>query len=292
MALGLATVSALTPNMSNFAEIYKASLLLLTPFFEVLIMPAPFAAAASMPLLAGGGGLALVAAAAGGAGGTGGLFGVGSALSGLGALGSAFMGGGGGQADYSSLYAQLVPGQVKTTLAGQELAAMMGTYTGILGARSNVAQESALGQFDVARQKDLTSAGLQTGIASQLASSAIGLGEAAGKAKLATEMLGPETAASLAKQFGTTAGALQQVGLQGETQLLLPTATAAAQTGLEAAKTRNQQVLATTQTNLNIAKAQEDTRNALALQRGQVEGQLAMKRFGAGMAMAGQRAFA
>jgi len=259
-------------------------------------MPIPFAAAASMPLLAGGGGLAAGgAAAAGGAGllaGTGGtLLGVGSALSGLGALGSAFMGGG-GQADYSSLYAQLVPGQARTTLAGQELASMMGAYTGLLGARSSVAQESALGQFDVATQKDLTAAGLQTGIASQLASSAIGLGEAAGKAKLATEMLGPETAASLAKQFGTTAGALQQTGLQGETQLLLPTATAAAQTGLEAAKTRNQQMLATTQTNLNIAKAQEDTRNALALQRGQVEGQLALKRFGAGMAMAGQRAFA
>ena len=259
-------------------------------------MPIPFAAAAAMPLLAGGGGLAAGgAAAAGGAGllaGTGGtLLGVGSALSGGGSLLSSFLGGG-GQADYASMYAPLVAGQPKINIAGQELAAMMGAYTGILGARSNVAQEGALGQFDVARQKDLTSAGLQTGIASQLASSAIGLGEAAGKAKLATEMLGPETAAFLAKQFGTTAGALQQVGLQGETQLLLPTATAAAQTGLEAAKTRNQQVLATTQTNLNIAKAQEDTRNALALQRGQVEGQLAMKRFGAGMAMAGQRAFA
>jgi hypothetical protein len=259
-------------------------------------MPIPFAAAASMPLLAGGGGLAAGATAAGGAGllaGTGGtLLGIGSALGGLGSLTSAFTGGGGGQADFSSLYAQLIPGQVKATLAGQELAAMTGAYTGLLGNRANVALESALGQFDVAKQKDLTAAGLQTGIASQLASSAIGLGEAAGKAKLATEMLGPETASTLAKQFGTTAGALQQTGLQGETQLLLPTATAAAQTGLEAAKTRNQQMLATTQTNLNIAKAQEDTRNALALQRGQVEGQLALKRFGAGMAMAGQRAFA
>lgn len=254
-------------------------------------MPIPFAAAASLPLLAGGGGLAAGgAAAAGGLGST--LFGVGSALTGLGSLGSAIFGRGGGQADYSSLYSSLVPGQIRTTLAGQELASMLGAYMGLLGARSNVAQESALGQFDVARQKDLTSAGLQTGIASQLASSAIGLGEAAGKAKLATEMLGPETASFLAKQFGTTAGALQQVGLQGETQLLLPTVTAAAQTGLEAAKTRNQQMLATTQTNLNIAKAQEDTRNALALQRGQVEGQLALKRFGAGMALAGQRAFA
>jgi hypothetical protein len=167
-----------------------------------------------------------------------------------------------------------------------------GPYTGLLGARSNVAQESALGQFDVARQKDLTSAGLQTGIASQLASSAIGLGEAAGKAKLATEMLGPETAASLAKQFGTTAGALQQVGLQGETQLLLPTATAAAQTGLEAAKTRNQQLLATTQTNLNIAKAQEDTRNALVLQRGQFAGQRMLQEAGAARAWAAHNAFA
>jgi hypothetical protein len=256
-------------------------------------MPIPFAAAAPMPLLAGGGGLAAGgAAAAGGLGST--LFGVGSALSGGGSLLSSVLGGG-GQADYSQLYgpmAALAANNVRASIAGQELAAMTGAYTGLLGARSNVAQESALGQFDVAKQKDLTAAGLQTGIASQLASSAIGLGEAAGKAKLATEMLGPETAASLAKQFGTTAGALQQTGLQGETQLLLPTATAAAQTGLEAAKTRNQQMLATTQTNLNIAKAQEDTRNALALQRGQVEGQLALKRFGAGMAMAGQRAFA
>jgi hypothetical protein len=226
-----------------------------------------------------------------GTGGT--LMGIGSALGGIGSLAGAFMGGGGGgQADFSSLYAQLMPGQVKATLAGQELAAMTGAYTGLLGNRANVALESALGQFDVAKQKDLTAAGLQTGIASQLASSAIGLGEAAGKAKLATEMLGPETAAALAKQFGTTAGALQQTGLQGETQLLLPTATAAAQAGLDAAKGRTQQMLATTQTNLNIAKAQEDTRNALALQRGQVEGQLALKRFGAGMAMAGQRAFA
>ena len=108
----------------------------------------------------GGGGLAST-------GGT--LLGIGSALSGAGSLfGSIF--GGGGQADYSQLYgplASMAAQNVKTTLAGQELASMLGAYTGLLGARSNVAQESALGQFDVARQKDLTSAGLQTGIASQ-----------------------------------------------------------------------------------------------------------------------------
>jgi len=286
-------------------------------------MPIPFAAAASMPLLAGGGGLAAGgAAAAGGLGST--LFGVGSALSGGGSLLSSFLGGG-GQADYASMYAPLVAGQPKITIAGQEVAAMMGAYTGLLGARSNLAQEGALGQFDVARQKDLTLAGVQTGIASQLASSTIGLGEAAGKAKLATEMLGPETASALTKQFATTAGALQQLGVQGETQLLLPTVTAMGQIGVDTAKGRTEQVLRTTQTNLDIGKAQEDTRNALALQRGQIEGgltlqtgqfkgqlalqrgqykgqlalqrdqfqsRMAEKRFGVGMAMAGQRAFA
>ena len=226
-----------------------------------------------------------------GTGGT--LFGVGTALSGLGSLaGGLFGGGGGGQADYSSLYAQLVPGQVKTTLAGQELAAMMGAYTGLLGARSNVAQESALGQFDVAKQKDLSSSGLQLGIAASAADKKQQLDLQRGQSLLATELLGPETAASLTKQFGTTAGALQQVGLQGETQLLLPTATAAAQTGLEAAKTRNQQLLATTQTNLNIAKAQEDTRNALVLQRGQFAGQRMLQEAGAARAWAAHHAFA
>jgi hypothetical protein len=132
-------------------------------------MPIPFAAAASMPLLAGGGGLAAGgAAAAGGLGST--LFGVGSALSGGGSLLSSFLGG--GQADYSQIYgpmAGMAANNVRATLAGQELAAMTGAYTGLLGARSNVAQESALGQFDVAKQKDLSSSGLQLGIAASAA---------------------------------------------------------------------------------------------------------------------------
>jgi hypothetical protein len=43
---------------------------------------------------------------------------------------------------------------------------------------------------------------------------------------------------------------------------------------------------------MDIRREQEKTKNALALQRGQVEGQLAMKRFGAGMALAGAQMFA
>jgi hypothetical protein len=104
-----------------------------------------------------------------GTGGT--LMGIGTALGGAGSLFSAFRGGG-GQADYSQLYgdqAVLAANNVRMSLAGQELAAMTGAYTGVLGARSNVAQESALGQFDVARQKDLSSSGLALGVAASAA---------------------------------------------------------------------------------------------------------------------------
>jgi hypothetical protein len=45
-------------------------------------------------------------------------------------------------------------------------------------------------------------------------------------------------------------------------------------------------------TNLDISKMQENTRSQLAVQRGNIEGQLALKRYGAGMALAGQRMFA
>jgi hypothetical protein len=133
---------------------------------------------------------------------------------------------------------------------------------------------------------------LQAGLASQYASNVLGLQDSAAKAKMSMELLGGETAASLAKQYATNVGELQKTALAGETSLLQPTAQAQAQAGLEAARTRNQLATDISKTNLDISKMQENTRNQLALQRGQVEGQLALKRFGAGMALAGQRSFA
>jgi len=62
--------------------------------------------------------------------------------------------------------------------------------------------------------------------------------------------------------------------------------------GLNAANLRNQTAAELASTNMDIRKQQEQTKNQLALQRGQIEGQLALKRFGAGMALAGQQAFA
>lgn len=195
--------------------------------------------------------------------------------------------------DYASLYAgQLLPGNTLLTSAATELATLMAPYIGTEGIQSKVLGQSAYDQFDVAKQKEQSLTGLQTGIASQYASSAIGLGDLAAKAKLSTEMLGPETGAALTRQYAQGVQELATEGLKGQTQLLTPAATAFATMATEAQRASNKLAGDIATTNLDIRKMQEQTRNQLALQRGNIEGQLALKRFGAGMALAGQRAFA
>lgn len=229
-------------------------------------------------LAAAGSFLGNVGAAAGGISALGGLFGMG--------------GGGGGGADYSSLYAsQLAPGQTRLSIAGQELAALMAPYVRSMQFETNIQGQQAYDQFNQAISKEATQAGLQAGIASTIASSALGNQDLRNKALMATEMLGPESAAKALQQYTSAVSTLQNTALTGETNLLQPTAQAQAQAGLQANMMRNQLASDIAKTNLDISRMQEDTRNKLALQRGQVEGQLAMKRFGAGLALAGQRAF-
>ena len=195
--------------------------------------------------------------------------------------------------DYASLYAgQLLPGNTMLTSAATELATMMASALGPEAIQTKVLGQSAYDQFDTAKQKEQSLTGLQTGIASQYASSAIGLGDLAAKAKMSTEMLGPETGAALTKQYAQGVQELATEGLKGQTQLLTPAATAFATMATEAQRASNKLAGDIASTNLDIKKMQEQTRNQLALQRGNIEGQLALKRFGAGMALAGQRAFA
>lgn len=222
------------------------------------------------------------------------LAGGGMALSGLGSVIGAFNagGGGGGQADFSGLYSQLLSQNTPLTIAGQELATLMAPYVGTEAIQSKVLGQSAYDQFDIAKQKEQTLSGLKAGIASQLASSAIGLGDLTKKGEIATQMLGPETASALTKQYALGVQELATEGLKGQANLLTPAATALATMATEAQRTSNRLAGDIAATNLDIRKQQEQTRNQLALQRGQVEGQLALKRFGAGMALAGQRAFA
>jgi hypothetical protein len=219
---------------------------------------------------------------------------VGSLLGGAGSLVGAFGGGGGSAppADFSGLYSQLLSQNTPLTIAGQELAALMAPYVGTEAIQSKVLGQSAYDQFDIAKRKEQTLATLQAGIASQLASSAIGLGDLSKKSEIATQMLGPETASALTKQYALGVQELATEGLKGQTNLLTPAAAALATMAAEAQRTSNKLVSDIASTNLDIRRQQEQTRNQLALQRGQIEGQLALKRFGAGMALAGQRAFA
>ncbi len=254
-----------------------------------------FAAALAMPLLTGGGG-----AGAGFLGGALSGSALGSTLGGLGSLvggvGSIFGGGGGGQLqtqDFASLYANaLAPGTTRLNIAGQELGALMAPYVSSLQGQLQFGAQTSYDQFQQASTRDTTQGALQAGIASQYASNVLDLQSKAGSAKLATELLGPETAASLAKTYASTVGDLQKTALAGQTSLLQPGAQAQAQATLDAAQTRNKMVSDISRTNLDISKMQENTRSQLAVQRGNIEGQLALKRYGAGMALAGQRMFA
>jgi hypothetical protein len=118
---------------------------------------------------------------------------------------------------------------------------------------------------------------------------------------IAEKTIGAASEQGTAAQQGTSllANTLQQgtteLGKQtltGETALLQPTATGLAQAGTAALAGENALAQNIAKTNLDIQKQQESTRNQLALQRGQVEGQLAMKRFGLQAALGGHAMFA
>ena len=129
------------------------------------------------------------------------------------------------------------------------------------------------------------------------------LGDSGIKAQqgIAEKTIGAASEQGAAAQQGTSllANTLQQgtteLGKQtltGETALLQPTATGLAQAGTAALAGENALAQNIAKTNLDIRKQQESTRNQLALQRGQVEGQLAMKRFGLQAALGGHAMFA
>ncbi len=181
--------------------------------------------------------------------------------------------------DYASLYATaLAPGQTALTTESMILAQMMAPYLGTEAMTSKTLAQTQYDQFKLAGEKEQTRAGLLAGIASQYASSTIGNEDLAAKARTAIEMLGPETAASLAKQYSQAATNIQERTLMGETSLLNPTTQALANAGQTALQAKNKLASDLGSTNLEIGKRQEDTRNAMALQRGQVEGQRVLQR--------------
>ena len=219
---------------------------------------------------------------------------IGAFAGGAGSLIGAARGGGGAPAgDYASLYGtEAAPGNVALTAAAQQLSAITGFYGQALNSNTALQASQSLGQFNQAAYKDQALTELLSGMAGAYQSGLIENESLAAKYRTATEFLGAATAAAATNMFNQTAGALQGEVLKGESSALNTVTQGQVAQGLEAANLRNRSVAQLASTNMDIRKEQERTKNALALQRGEVEGKLAMKRFGAGMAMAGARAFA
>ena len=236
---------------------------------------APGFGASTLANLTGTGALAGGGAAGGAAAGAGALAGLGPVLlanAGLNFLGNVVGGNSQAQAQaqqtqLQGLFTKLAPINTRLTYAGQELMANLAPYLGAEAAQTNLIGQSVYDMFTGARSKESQMAGLQTGIASQLAGAAIGQQEMAAKGRTALELLGGETQADLAKKGADVLG-LQYTNLaKGITDV-----------GTSAANTRNAQVLAQTQANLDIGKN-------LALLKGQGEKELAMRREARGAAL-------
>ncbi len=147
------------------------------------------------------------------------------------------------QMELQGAFTKLAPINQRLTYAGQELMANMAPYFGAQAAQTNLLAQSMYDTYSGAKSKEQQMAGLQTGIASQLAGAAIGQQEMAAKGRTALELAAGE------KQVETMGKAADVLGLQ-YTNL----AKGLTDVGTTAANVRNQQVLAQTQANLDIGR--------------------------------------
>lgn len=214
-------------------------------------------------------------AAGGAAAGAGALAGLGPFMlagAGLNFLGSAIGGNSQAQAqaaqtELQGLFTKLAPINTRLTYAGQELMANLAPYLGAEAAQTNLIGQSVYDMFTGARSKESQMAGALTGPMMKFAEEAIGQQGLAAKLRTAGEGKALETQAGLVEK-GADALGLQYTNLaKGITDV-----------GTNAANTRNAQVLAQTQANLDIGKN-------LALLKGQGEKELAMRREARGAAL-------
>lgn len=200
-------------------------------------------------------------AAGGAAAGAGALAGLGPVLlanAGLNFLGNVVGGNSQAQAQaqqtqLQGLFTKLAPINTRLTYAGQELMANLAPYLGAEAAQTNLIGQSVYDMFTGARSKESQMAGALTGPMMKFAEEAIGQQGLAAKLRTAAEGKAFETQAGLVEK-GADALGLQYTNLaKGLTDV-----------GTNAANTRNAQVLAQTQANLDIGKN-------LALIKGQGE---------------------
>lgn len=233
---------------------------------------APGFGASTLANLTGTGALAGGAGAAGGAAGMAALGPIGLGIAGVNLIGS--LAGANQQAQAQAqqtqlqgLYAKLAPINTRLTYAGQELMANMAPYLGAEAAQTNLIGQSVYDMFTGARSKESQMAGLQTGYTAGLGQALTDVQKTAAMGRVATQLKGMEAQTDLVKK-GADALGLQYTNLaKGITDV-----------GTNAANTRNAQMLAQTQANLDIGKN-------LALLKGQGEKELAMRREARGAAL-------
>lgn len=219
--------------------------------------------------------------------------------------------------------AQMGALQSQITTAQQGAALAQGAEVGALGAEAKLFGEAGLAGYQKKLAEGAAARGLETGVAAQYAELVTGLEGKTGEAKLALALTPAETERSLTETYGKavgeigkeTAGKLGDIGTQtlagGAT--ILGQGTAGVGKALDSASLgqlygkitegvleggkstvagQNQAVANVLSSNLRIAEQQEASRNRIAEQMANVEGQLALKRFGRGAALAGKASIA
>ncbi len=235
--------------------------------------------------------------------------GLGSALGGL--FGGGSSGGGsssGGMDPNTALYLQqyasaAAAANAPLTAAAQGLASLTGAYAGSLGQRGNLISSGQLTQLAEAANRSQSATGLLGGEASGLTDRGIKLLGNTADARLQTELLNPQftyeagSAAlagenELAKSAGQTNINLRNAEETGKLKAALDQAYTIGDVFDSRADTKGQMALSSQLLNNNI-KLQE-VKDLGSLARIQAEGkrQMALRRQGTNMALAGTRSFA
>ena len=172
----------------------------------------------------------------------------------------------------------LGPSKSELDLAASEFAQSRAPYYAGLGTELGIRGQGALDQLGVAREQALGESALRLGLASQYGGLAAGVLGQRGQSMNQLGLLGPAGQADLARNYGTAAAALEKGILEGEKGLLQPTATGLAQAGLDKLKASTQAANNLLSSNLAIRLKEQDTMNALALKRADIQGNLALRR--------------
>ena len=227
------------------------------------------------------------------------------------AMGGGSSGGGGGQGgtmspaqSFYNLYgAQAAAANVPLTAAMQGLSVLQGAFGGALGLQGTSEAGAQLAVLKEAVDRAQKQTATQASITGTAAGAGIDLLKNLGYARLNTELAGPTLLAqagsaalagenALAKGLAATSKDIQGLQEQTRAQVAQKQADTLASVFSQRAATEGALALGAQSLESGLKLQQAKTISDLQNIRGQTQAQLALKRFGAGQALAGQRYFA